>query len=443
MRQASLTLSLVLLFAHTGLMGAEAATAAGLSWDKALKDYVKADAAGRREILAALGEGDAFKSAADVKSWTKKILAEAGKAAPAMKPEKTDLLAKLDAKRQQFNKMLGIGSEPVATVETPAGAMRVVVLGDKAKNAPVLIYLHGGGNVGGDHPGELDNEMAWGWGLKRAGMVKSIPFKLLPRCLDDKAVNAWVLANEARAVEAVLDTALKRYDLDPDRVYLAGTSMGGFGAWNFAALLGDRFTAVASLGGGCTCGNFELANLRNLHFGVFIGEQDTAAGRLAGSRKGRDILQALKGADADGYSLAYKEYGGAGHNLPDSAYADVDAFFKGKERNAAPRVVVWHPLVSWKTRFYNLGVDAPGKGMEIRAEMAADNTVTVTSAKVEALTVFLNDRLVDFKKPVKVVWNGKEAYAAPLAQRFSVLLETLADRGDPEVCYRAKVVLKP
>ena len=166
------------------------------------------------------------------------------------------------------------------------------------------MYLHGGGNVGGDHPGNLDNEMAWGWGLLRAKPITNAPFKLMPRCLDDQATNSWVKDEEAQAVDALLDALLRSYDVPPDRIYVFGVSMGGFGAWNFGSLLADRFAAIVDATGGCSRhGPFQ--NLRNVPFAVFIGAQDT--GRAASAKKGIEEIQALKASDAEGYEATYKE----------------------------------------------------------------------------------------------------------------------------------------
>ncbi len=418
-----------------------AADAPSLDFAKATKEYLKADANGRTTLLAGWSNADRLNSAADVKKWTQHILTEIRKAAGPLKLEKTDMLAKLDAKRAAFNKAMGIGSEMIATLPTPGGPMRVVVLEGKGKASPALISLHGGGNVGGDHPGSLDNEMAWGWGLIRTKMIPSVPFRMLPRCIDDKATNAWILESEAQAVEAALDAIVRREDIDQNRLYLMGTSMGGFGTWKFASIMADRFAGIASLSGGCTVGEAELSNLRNTVFNVYIGEKDS--GRLPAARKGRDILVGLKAKDADGYKMTYKEYPNVGHELSDGIFADVDAFFKATVRVAAPRIVVWNPTTTWRKRFYNLGIDAPAKGMEVRAEMGADNTITITSKQVSALTLYLNDRLVDFKKPVKVVCNGKEVFAGEVQQHFAVLLETLEDRCDAEMCYTVKISVAP
>ncbi|NNF06049.1 MAG: prolyl oligopeptidase family serine peptidase, partial [Candidatus Eisenbacteria bacterium] len=47
----------------------------------------------------------------------------------------------------------------------------------------------------------------------------------------------------------VLDLARQRYNIDPDRVYLTGHSMGGHGSWHLGTLYPDRFAAVGPSAG--------------------------------------------------------------------------------------------------------------------------------------------------------------------------------------------------
>jgi predicted peptidase len=49
---------------------------------------------------------------------------------------------------------------------------------------------------------------------------------------------------------ALVDELRDRYRVDPDRVYLAGMSMGGFGTWETVSRYPERFAAAVSLCGG-------------------------------------------------------------------------------------------------------------------------------------------------------------------------------------------------
>lgn len=71
----------------------------------------------------------------------------------------------------------------------------------------------------------------------------------------------------------VIDLVKKNFNIDDDRVYLTGWSMGGLGTWRFGQLYSDKFAAVASF-----CGwtwDTYLDNLINLPILIVHGTEDT------------------------------------------------------------------------------------------------------------------------------------------------------------------------
>ena len=63
-----------------------------------------------------------------------------------------------------------------------------------------------------------------------------------------------------------------------------------------------------------------------------------------------------------------------------------------------------------------------------------------TSTNVVAATVLLDERLVDFTKPVKLVLNGNPT-TQQLKPSLRTLCETLQRRGDPDLAFTAELVL--
>lgn len=410
---------------------------AAADYKKVITEYLADDEVGRKKLVASLIGADTLSGKADATKFAKSVISEAEKTLPKVKTKSTSLLTNLTGSKLQMNKSLGIGMAPVAEIDTPNGKMRVIIEGKGSSKKGALIYLHGGGN-GGGHDGSQDNEMAWGWAEVRMVKYKSFPLHTAPRCIDDTATNSWVLESEVRAIETVVNALVRTQEVDPDQICLVGQSMGGFGMWNMGDILADRFAAMGSIGGGCNVDGFQ--NLRNVDIGVFIGAND--GGRIEGARKGRDAMNALHEQDKDGYRCLYKEYPGVGHDYEKATtYTDVDTFFKGKKRSSYPKVVVWNPRAAWKKRFYNLGLESPAPGMQLRMEIADGNVVNVTSQNVPALTLYLNDSLVDLTKPVKVTWNGKDSFEGMLKLRAGVVLETVADTCDEGMYYTAKVEL--
>lgn len=110
---------------------------------------------------------------------------------------------------------------------------------------PVILYLHGSGS------GENDSAFVMSTGLPEVlytgGQPEEFPFIVVcPQAFPDAP---WWEEDEPAIVMALLDDAIERYHGDPDRVYLTGLSMGGYGSWYLAAQYPERFAAMASTSG--------------------------------------------------------------------------------------------------------------------------------------------------------------------------------------------------
>ena len=112
---------------------------------------------------------------------------------------------------------------------------------------------------------------------------------------------------------------MKEYKTDPDRVYLTGLSMGGYGTWSLAAAHPERWAAIVP----------DLRRRRPVQGGredqghpcwCFHGDKDTAVK----VERSREMIAALKTA---GGKPKYTEYPGVGHNSWDKAYA-TDELYK-------------------------------------------------------------------------------------------------------------------
>jgi predicted peptidase len=115
----------------------------------------------------------------------------------------------------------------------------------------------------------------------------------------------------------LLDRILADYRVDPDRVYLTGLSMGGFGTWDWACQHADRFAAIAPMCGG---GNAGLAHrLKNLPVWVFHGEADPVVPIV----KSQEMVDALKKAGAD---VRFTHYPGVGHDCWTQSYNNPDLY---------------------------------------------------------------------------------------------------------------------
>ncbi|MCK5834338.1 MAG: alpha/beta hydrolase, partial [Lentisphaeria bacterium] len=58
------------------------------------------------------------------------------------------------------------------------------------------------------------------------------------------------------------------------------------------------------------------------------------------------------------------------------------------------------------------------------------------------LYIYLNDKMVDLDKPVTVFLNGKKVYKRIVARKLSNLMQSTAERGDPNFVFPGKITLK-
>jgi dienelactone hydrolase len=115
---------------------------------------------------------------------------------------------------------------------------------DDHKQWPILLFLHGRGERGGE-----------GLWQTQVGLPQAVrdhperwPFILvLPQC---PLGSFWTDAEMLQLAMATLDQETAEFHADPDRTYLSGLSMGGYGAWELARLHPHRWAAIAIAAGG-------------------------------------------------------------------------------------------------------------------------------------------------------------------------------------------------
>jgi poly(3-hydroxybutyrate) depolymerase len=104
----------------------------------------------------------------------------------------------------------------------------------------------------------------------------------------------------------VLDLVRKEYRIDPNRIYLMGHSMGGFGTWWLGQKYADTWAAIAPMSGVLPDVDYQLPKLRRVPVHVSIGGAENPAWVQAS----RAIVEMMK---ADGMTVGYAEPSGATH----------------------------------------------------------------------------------------------------------------------------------
>src|SRR5438093_7626737 len=129
---------------------------------------------------------------------------------------------------------------------------------------------------------------------------------------------------------------------------------------------------------------------------------------------------------------------GNGHTgLPDR---DKIADMYPAVRNPAPRELTWLMTAPVIQNHFRLHASKPSKNQKIDA-VCRDNRITVaTTTNVTSVSLLLDSRLIDFKKPVTLEVNSKRS-KRQLKPSLLTLCQTLVERGDPELAFAAKIDL--
>ncbi len=294
--------------------------------------------------------------------------------------------------------------------------------GDRpAKGHSLWISLHGGGGTTSEV-----NDRQWNNHIKLYTPDEGIC--VVPRAPTD----TWDMWHQQR-VDPLLDRLIGAYvatgQVDPNRVYLMGYSAGGDGVYQLAPRLADRFGAAAMMAGHPN--ESQPLGLRNLPFAILMGGRDSAYNRNTVAREWGDRLDALRGADPDGYAHRTIIYDDLGHWMG-GRDAEILPWLASHRRNAWPARIVWHQDDVTHTRFYWLAVapENASPGATVRASIDGQ-AIEITSDDVDRVTLRLHDRLVDLNKPVIVSFNGEEVYRGTVARTEAAIARSLAERFDP------------
>lgn len=138
---------------------------------------------------------------------------------------------------------------------------------EPGKKWPLILFLHGAGERG------CDLEILKKHGIPKVVEEMDLPFiTLSPQCPE---AHWW--SDYLSVLDDLVTTTIETYNVDPQRIYLTGLSMGGFGTWHLAAEYPHRFAAIAPIcGGGPWQYGFpdRVAEIKHIPAWVFHGAKD-------------------------------------------------------------------------------------------------------------------------------------------------------------------------
>jgi len=191
---------------------------------------------------------------------------------------------------------------------------------DSRKKYPLVLWLHGGGGRGTDNLKQISGGNTAGAGIwtRLQNQVKYPSIVVAPQCPENEMWTTVDHAKPTHHLELVLEliaSTQKTYSIDARRLYVAGQSMGGLGAWGIISEHPKMFAAAIPVCGG---GNEQQASkIAHVAIWAFHGEKDEAIS----VERSRRMIAAIRKA---GGTPRYSEYRDVGHNSWERAFNEPD-----------------------------------------------------------------------------------------------------------------------
>ena len=348
---------------------------------------------------------------------------------------------------------------------------------DKATG--LIIFMHGGGattspRVAGaalSDPKQSPASSASGDLFSATGMIT-----VGPSSPNKPSYRRWCLEE---ADDYITDTILEckaRFHIDPDRVFLVGHSMGGFGAYHMALRMPDRFAAIVVHSGSWNYGYWPAARGTPLCFvngvhdarpGVRNHTTDVDFGRLTDQLLTREHIEHVyfEHNGAHGFPEGRKyvfDYLHKAENLRRDPYYDhiglaspngfretytypvADNRWLSLEKSTAGNIeydeLIPHDINSfttWRLDYKKVAL----RGASLDAINRHNNTIEVATQNVARFTVWLHPRMVDIARPVTIVVDGKARFQGQLNPSLATAMESYGRRQDWGLIYPMKVVI--
>ena len=294
----------------------------------------------------------------------------------------------------------------------------------------------------------------------------------------------WCLPEADDYLADVIRECKGRFNIDGDRVFLLGHSMGGFGAYHQVQRQPDRFVAVIASAGSWTLAQWPVVRgttfcivhgTRDAELGVRDRHTDIAFARWAHELLSeRDVPHVFKehpGMHSVGYGKSHiLEFFEASRTLrrdpffPHVVLASPVGYSAGKcypvlhnrwiTLDSTTEGPLDYDALQGSGRGH--GKDGPAEdwsqwelrhkmvkrnGASIEAINRGTNRLEVTTKNVSRFTLWLHPQMVDFADPIRITLNGEPCVNRRVTPSLATLLESFDRRRDWGLVYPAKIAL--
>ncbi|QDV33507.1 carboxylesterase family protein [Tautonia plasticadhaerens] len=312
---------------------------------------------------------------------------------------------------------------------------------------PTVVALH-------DGRGPKSALEFWGPEASRNGFIV-----IAPQYLDEgsgegeSAIDYRYSSDEHAAVLLSLRDARKRFSIDPDRIHVGGSMLGGNAAWDVGLAHPDVFAGAVTLSGlPAKHVSRTRAHGEYLPLYVVIGELTTASTEAL-------VFDMVKDMIGKAWDVTYVEYIRRGlEPLPEELPAAFDWMSR---RIRTPRLKDFEVVSSRPAadRFFGVvirefapgrtpapeTVDALGTKLDPATLSCKTNStlnlLSLTVGGINALDLWIDPEFLDLDERIQIRINGKRYFNDLVKPDLGALLEDVRIRGDRTQLYWAKISL--
>lgn len=268
----------------------------------------------------------------------------------------------------------------------------------------------------------------------------------------------WWTREAEELVLATIRAVQHQYRIDPDRIFLTGMSNGGIGAYLIGLHHAPLFAGLAPMAAGLDEVLLPLLeNLRQTPVYIIHGARD----QVMPVELSRTIVREFQQL---GIPYVYREHDrvhpqAGGHFFPREELPDLVAWFDATRRTPYPTHLVAVRDASHLLPFGWIRIDATDRiaafsdsltdrhdedvanrrYARIEARITAPNRIEVHTRLVRRYTLFLNDALIEYEKPVTVLTNGRVSYEGTVTPSAETALREARHRQDRHVFFPVKL----
>lgn len=259
---------------------------------------------------------------------------------------------------------------------------------DKGDGYPLVVWLHGGGEVGDDNEIHITANAVVNWAKDKAQDIFGGAYILAPQNHAGRSVKACM-----EVIEYVLD---KNTDIDTSRIYVGGCSYGGGATWSMIKAFPDYFAAAFPICAGTTLTEEDLENLYDLPVYMVVSTGDSMPVSMMQAYNALVDYALSKGAEPKTYIALFEHVDFEG--LEDSQKLMATA--QGAEYTEETRFD-FMALDHWSWIYVHNGFDAKGDDydgkMFIETDVAAEydncTVVEVTEDNIDEIRATMGENI--------------------------------------------------